>query len=79
MIFLNNYLNRNSLTQTTASASTKRSNLFIQMQPEFKALGTSLMAKLQIQRFIKPFLNSFSDGFNFNQKYKFWFFGLNFQ
>ena len=58
MIFLNNYLNRNSLTQTTASASTKRSNLFIQMQPEFKALGTSLMAKLQIQRFIKPFLNS---------------------
>ena len=49
------YLNRNSLTQTTASASTKRSNLFIHMQPEFKAVGTSLMAKLQIQRFIKPF------------------------
>ena len=49
------YLNRNSLTQTTASASTKRSNLFIQMQPEFKAEGTSLMEKLQIQRFIKPF------------------------
>ena len=52
--FWNNYLNRNSLTQTAASASTKRSNLFIHMQPEFKAAGTSLMAKLQIQRFIKP-------------------------
>ena len=48
------HLNRNSLTHTTASASTLRSNLFIQIHPELIALGTSPIAKLQIHLFISP-------------------------
>ena len=48
------HLTRYSLTQTAAWASTFKSNLFIQIHPEFMAAGTSPIEKLQIQRFIKP-------------------------
>ena len=48
------HLTKYSLTQTAAWASTFKSNLFIQIHPEFMAAGTSPIEKLQIQRFIKP-------------------------